>query len=187
MSVNSILDCDTGVDTMAILHAALNPDIELLGVGTVWGNVDVATATRNTLHILEMAGRHDVPVPPGAAGPLLDTPAEFTYFVHGEDGQGNAYDGAAVGPAAATTAAQQIIGMSIGDVNLAHLHRNKLDVTLRAACASRRNHRHGEADTHGAPHSRQRDPSPLRADTGPWHRLTAAESLALEKYGEGKP
>lgn len=112
MTVKIILDCDTGVDdTMAILYAALHPDIELLAVGTVWGNVDVPTATRNTLHTLEMVERTDVPVAQGAAGPLLRADTYFAYFVHGDDGQGNAYDGAEVGQAAPTTAAQQIIDL----------------------------------------------------------------------------
>ncbi len=111
MSTKMILDCDTGVDdTMAILYAALHPDIDLLAVGTVWGgNVDVPTATRNTLHTLEMVGRGDIPVAQGAAGPLTGKDTYFAYFVHGDDGQGNAYDGAEVGPAADVSAVQQII------------------------------------------------------------------------------
>jgi len=110
MAVKMILDCDTGVDdTMAIMYAALNPDIDLLAVGTVWGNVDVPQATRNTLHTLELVGRAEVPVAQGAAGPLLRKDSYFAYFVHGDDGQGNVYDGAPVGAAAPITAAQQII------------------------------------------------------------------------------
>ncbi|WP_432974053.1 nucleoside hydrolase [Dactylosporangium sp. CA-233914] len=110
MATKMILDCDTGVDdTMAIMYAALHPDIELLGVGSVWGNVDVPTATRNTIHTLELVGAGHVPVAQGAAGPLLRTPNYFGYHVHGDDGQGNAYDHAPVGPAAPTTAAQQIV------------------------------------------------------------------------------
>lgn len=110
MTTKILLDCDTGVDdTMAILYAALHPDIELLGIGTVWGNVDVATATRNSIHTLELVAQGHIPVAPGAPGPLLGEEAHFAYFVHGEDGQGNAYDGAAVGPPAPMTAAQQII------------------------------------------------------------------------------
>jgi len=107
-----ILDCDTGVDdTMAIMYAALHPDIDLIGVGTVWGNVDVPLGTRNTLRVLDLVGRSDVPVAEGAAGPLLGGPAEFAYEVHGRDGQGNAADDAPVRAAAPTTAAQQIIDL----------------------------------------------------------------------------
>jgi purine nucleosidase len=108
--VKVLLDCDTGVDdTMAILYAALHPGIELLGVGTVWGNVDVDTATRNSLHTVAMAGQPEVPVARGAAGPITGRPAEFAPHVHGADGQGNRGTGRPVQPAAEGTAAEQII------------------------------------------------------------------------------
>lgn len=110
MVTKMILDCDTGVDdTMAIMYAALHPEIELLGMTTVWGNVDVPLATRNTLRVLDLVGCGDVPVAQGAAGPIAGGPAEFAYDVHGRDGQGGAADDAPVRAAAATTAAQQII------------------------------------------------------------------------------
>lgn len=112
MAVKMILDCDTGVDdTMAILYAALHPDIDLLGVGAVWGNVDVETATRNSLHTLQMVNRKDIPVARGTAQPLSGRETYFASFVHGDDGQGNAYDDAPVGPAAEKNAVQQIIDL----------------------------------------------------------------------------
>ncbi len=108
-----LLDCDTGVDdTMAILYAALHPAIELVGVGTVWGNVDVPTATRNTLHTLEMVGMGHVPVAQGAAGPLTGRPAEYAYFVHGDDGQGNVGRTHPRGAAVPGTAAEQIVELA---------------------------------------------------------------------------
>ncbi len=109
-SLKMLLDCDTGVDdTLAILYAALHPDIDLLAVGSVWGNVDVDTATRNSLHTVAMAGQPEVPVARGAAGPITGRPAEFAPHVHGEDGQGNRGTGRPVQPAADGTAAEQII------------------------------------------------------------------------------
>lgn len=66
-----ILDCDTGTDdAVAIMLAALHPDIELLGVTTVWGNHDLATCTDNTLRVLDHIGRPQVPVVPGRAEPI---------------------------------------------------------------------------------------------------------------------
>lgn len=113
MRTKILLDCDTGVDdTMAILYAALHPDIELMGVGSVWGNVDVPTATRNSIHTLEMVGKRHLPVAQGAAGPLLRKDTYFAYFVHGDDGQGNAGTGRPVGPAAPGTAAEQIVRLA---------------------------------------------------------------------------
>lgn len=110
MRTKVIVDCDPGVDdTMALMYAVLHPDIDLRAVGTVWGNVDVSTGTRNAIHTLEMVDAGHVPVAPGAGRPLRGGEFEYGHFVHGEDGQGNAYDGAPVGPAAATTAPQQLI------------------------------------------------------------------------------
>ena len=107
-----ILDCDTGVDdTMAIMYAALHPGIDLIGMTTVWGNVDVPLATRNTLRVLDIVGRNDVPVAQGAAGPISGGYADFAYDVHGRDGQGNASDDAPVRAAEAKSAAQHIIDL----------------------------------------------------------------------------
>lgn len=113
MSVPVLLDCDTGVDdTLAILVAALHPDTELVGVGSVWGNVDVDTATRNSLHTVHMAGRPDVPVARGAARPLIGTPPVYAFHVHGDDGQGNAGTGRTVGAPVAGSAAEQIVRLA---------------------------------------------------------------------------
>ncbi len=110
MTTKIVLDCDTGVDdTMALLYAALHPDIELLAVGSVWGNVDVGLATRNCLHTLAMVGRLDIPVAPGEAGPSNGAHIELAYHVHGDDGQGNAGTGVVVGEPVQMSAAEQLI------------------------------------------------------------------------------
>ena len=65
-----IIDCDTGSDdAVAILLAALHPDLHLLGVTTVWGNHDVAHTTDNSLRVLDLVGRGDIGVHPGVDGP----------------------------------------------------------------------------------------------------------------------
>lgn len=70
-----VLDCDTGTDdAVAIMLAALHPDLDLLGVAAVWGNVAVEHATDNSLRVLDHVGRSDVPVLRGAAGPLRAAP-----------------------------------------------------------------------------------------------------------------
>ena len=66
-----VLDCDTGTDdAVAVMMAALHPDLDLLAVTTVWGNQDVADTTDNTLRVLAHVGRADVPVHRGLAGPV---------------------------------------------------------------------------------------------------------------------
>lgn len=108
--VKMVLDCDTGVDdTLAILYAALHPAVDLLGVGAVWGNVDVPLATRNSLNVLHMAGRAEVPVARGADRPLLQTEPVYAYHVHGDDGQGNAGTSLTYGEQATESAAEQMI------------------------------------------------------------------------------
>jgi len=81
-----ILDVDTGVDdACALLLAALHPDVELLAATCVSGNASVDDVVRNTLKVLDVAGRPDVPVARGAARPLLE-PGGDARHVHGEDG-----------------------------------------------------------------------------------------------------
>lgn len=122
MALKMILDCDTGVDdTLAILYAALHDQIDLVGLGSVWGNVDVPTATRNCLHTLHMVGRPDIPVAQGAAGPLAGGPLHLAYHVHGDDGQGNAGTGRVVGEPVAESAAEQI-------VRLARAHPGEIEI-----------------------------------------------------------
>ncbi|MFI6024655.1 nucleoside hydrolase [Amycolatopsis magusensis] len=66
-----ILDVDTGTDdAVAIMHAALHPELELLGVTTVSGNVGLANTTDNTLRVLDVIGRSDIPVYAGLAHPI---------------------------------------------------------------------------------------------------------------------
>ncbi|WP_067931176.1 nucleoside hydrolase [Alicyclobacillus kakegawensis] len=85
-----ILDVDTGVDdALAILYALADPDIELLGITTCFGNVDVDTATENTLAVLHLAGAR-VPVYRGSAAPLLREWEGPVPWIHGDNGIGGA-------------------------------------------------------------------------------------------------
>lgn len=61
----------------ALMHVMLleDPDVEVLGITTVSGNVWVNRATAQALRGLEMVGRSDVPVVPGATYPLLNSEA----------------------------------------------------------------------------------------------------------------
>ena len=81
-----VLDVDTGVDdACALLLAALHPDLDLRAVSCVGGNAPVDDVVRNTLLVLEAAGRPDVPVARGAERPLLEPPVDARH-VHGDDG-----------------------------------------------------------------------------------------------------
>jgi inosine-uridine nucleoside N-ribohydrolase len=67
-----ILDVDTGTDdAVAIMLAALHPGLELIGVTTVNGNVEVRYCTGNSLRTLDYIGRPGIPVFEGVARPLV--------------------------------------------------------------------------------------------------------------------
>lgn len=83
------LDCDTGVDdAVALAYLLASPTIELVGIGTVSGNISAAEATRNTLDLLALAGRDDIPVAQGAHDHLDHPYGGGAQWVHGENGIG---------------------------------------------------------------------------------------------------
>ena len=85
-----VLDCDPGVDdAMAILYGLRAPEVDIVAIGTVWGNIDVDTATLNTVRVLEIGGRPDIPVAEGAGRPLMGTEPTFAEMVHGPAGMGS--------------------------------------------------------------------------------------------------
>ncbi len=62
MATKVILDVDTGSDdAVAIMAAALSPDIELVAICTTWGNQAIEDTTDNTLRLADAMGL-DVPV-----------------------------------------------------------------------------------------------------------------------------
>ena len=81
-----IIDTDPGQDdAVAMLLAFASPEIEVLGVTGVAGNVPLELTTTNALKICELAGRTDVAVHAGAAGPLVRRLITAEY-VHGKTG-----------------------------------------------------------------------------------------------------
>ena len=85
---NFVIDTDTASDdAVAILMALAAPDLNVLGLTTVAGNVGVEQATRNALYTAEVAGA-SVPVFAGAAAPL-NRPHLDAHWFHGHDGFGD--------------------------------------------------------------------------------------------------
>ncbi len=85
-----VIDCDTGIDdSLAILYACASPEAEILAVTCCSGNVEAADVARNTLAVLELAGRTDVEVAIGRPVPLV-RPLETTPETHGPRGIGHA-------------------------------------------------------------------------------------------------
>ena len=85
-----IFDTDPGVDdALALMLALASPELDVIGVCTVNGNVSIDMCTRNALGLLQLLERSDVPVYRGADQPLVREPVYAT-DVHGEEGMGAA-------------------------------------------------------------------------------------------------
>lgn len=81
-----IIDTDPGQDDAAAIMLALgSPEIELLGLTVVAGNVPLDLTVRNARIVCEIAGRTDVRVYAGAAMPLVGVGATAEH-VHGASG-----------------------------------------------------------------------------------------------------
>jgi inosine-uridine nucleoside N-ribohydrolase len=84
------MDVDTGIDdAIAIMIALQSPEIEIVGITTVSGNVTAMTAGLNTLGILRALGKESkIPVLRGSSRPLSKKIVRAK-DVHGEKGLGN--------------------------------------------------------------------------------------------------
>src|SRR5258708_25583139 len=83
-----LIDTDTASDdAVALIMALRAPDVRVVAITTVAGNVDVQQATRNALYTVELCGA-DVPVYVGAEKPLLREDQNATWF-HRRDGLGD--------------------------------------------------------------------------------------------------
>lgn len=56
-----IIDTDPGIDdSMAIACAFNSPEVEVIGLTSIFGNVQTPKATQNCFFLLELAGRPEV-------------------------------------------------------------------------------------------------------------------------------
>ena len=87
MTRKFIIDTDTASDdAVAILMAHRYPDIEVLAVTVVCGNMRVQDGSRNARYTIEMCGAQ-TPVYIGCERPMLHEPVH-AYWYHGPDGMG---------------------------------------------------------------------------------------------------
>ncbi|GII04013.1 ribonucleoside hydrolase [Planobispora takensis] len=101
-----IIDCDPGIDdAMALALAAGSPELEILGITTVAGNVDLDRTTANALRLREFLGMDEVPVVTGSPGPLSGDRAPREDRPHGISGLGTVVLPEAARPPAAGHAA----------------------------------------------------------------------------------
>ncbi|GEM77091.1 nucleoside hydrolase [Vibrio sagamiensis] len=89
MTKKVILDTDPGIDdAMAILFAEAHPDIELIGITTVYGNATVENSTHNALFLKQKFHMNAI-VAKGTDKPLIKEQVEATVMVHGDNGLGD--------------------------------------------------------------------------------------------------
>ena len=86
MARKIIIDTDPGQDdAVAILLALASPEIEVLGLTCVAGNVPLALTVKNARKICELAGRTDIKIFAGCDRPL-NRPLVTAEYVHGKTG-----------------------------------------------------------------------------------------------------
>ena len=84
-----IIDTDPGIDdAMAIFFAFQAPELDVLGLTTVFGNVHIDMATQNALDLCNAADK-TIPVAKGVGMPWVGPESEYAQFVHGDNGLGN--------------------------------------------------------------------------------------------------
>jgi purine nucleosidase len=82
-------DCDTGIDDALTLGLLVAEGADVKGIGSVSGNLAAAGGARNTLDLLAVMGRTDIPVAVGAHDPIGGVFGGGAAFVHGENGIGD--------------------------------------------------------------------------------------------------
>ncbi|WP_265515943.1 nucleoside hydrolase [Nitratireductor luteus] len=81
-----IIDTDPGQDdALAILLALASPELDVLGITAVAGNVPLPLTEKNALKICELAGKLETPVFAGASRPLVRDLVTAEH-VHGKTG-----------------------------------------------------------------------------------------------------
>jgi inosine-uridine nucleoside N-ribohydrolase len=120
-----IIDTDPGIDdAMAIFYALASPELDVIGLTTIFGNAATELCTTNALRLLEIAERRDIPVARGADRPLAMAYRGAADFVHGTDGQGDVFDPMPTSVCDPRTAAQFLVDTvmaSPGEITLVPL------------------------------------------------------------------
>ncbi len=87
--VNILMYVDSGVDdSLALMYALQNPKINVVGVVSGYGNITKEQSIMNTAYLLRLAGREDIPIIAGVAGPLSGEPTTYYPEIHGKEGLG---------------------------------------------------------------------------------------------------
>lgn len=86
-----IIDCDPGIDdALAIMLAANSPELDILAITTVSGNVPSDMGAANARKVLKQLGRMDIPIYIGEEVPLREEYIDAR-DTHGMDGLGESF------------------------------------------------------------------------------------------------
>ena len=106
---------------MAIFMALASPELEVVGLTTIFGNAATAVTTRNARVLLDTAGRADIPVAAGADNSLTGQYVGPVPWVHGHNGLGDAVIAEPSCPAVAASAHEflySIVSANPGTITL---------------------------------------------------------------------
>lgn len=126
MSRKFIIDVDTGVDdAQAIMLAFSRPDIDVIAITCVAGNVEIEKVCLNTLKVLKICNRLDIPVYKGAASALASEGITASHY-HGHDGLGDSnlqidVDPSLIQPIPAARALIDLVDKYPGEITLVAL------------------------------------------------------------------
>jgi len=110
MAEKIIIDTDPGIDdSIAILTALQSPELQILGLTSIFGNAEIEKTTQNALRLIELAGKSSIPVAHGSATPLVIPLLEIAMQVHGGDGLGNTNPAPSKGKPVEKSAAEFIV------------------------------------------------------------------------------
>lgn len=88
MKKRVIIDCDPGIDdSLALMYALASPELDVIGITVVCGNVPTDMGVENARKVCRLMGRMDIPVYAGAEVPLK-RPLVTAQDTHGMDGLG---------------------------------------------------------------------------------------------------
>ncbi|RJN32555.1 nucleoside hydrolase [Nesterenkonia natronophila] len=133
------LDCDPGIDdAVALGYMVCQTDVEVVGIAATGGNVPTAQTVRNALSWLELAGRSNIAVHPGAQLPLAHKApyrsSALTPPVYADDTHGPVGTGHAALPTPRTTPPP--VSAAEAWVNAAHTHPGELIGVVTGPCTN---------------------------------------------------
>ncbi len=120
--IKMIINTDPGIDdAMAILLAEAHPNIELIGLTTVFGNSTIDIVTRNALYLKKQFNL-SCDIAKGAEKPLQGKSKPPVTHIHGDNGLGNvAFDFSDLG---------KTHQLSAVDYLIEQIHNNPYEITL---------------------------------------------------------